>query len=1161
MVAFAVLAGSALADEPMANGLAEAHQGYQRVYTGHGRHVFAIAADGSVWAWGRNFLSQLGDGTASNQTTPVRISALTGARSIAVGESHSLAILADGTVWAWGDNTYGQVGDGTTTNRSTPVQIASLTGARMIAAGGNFSMAIKQDGTVWAWGENFYGQLGDGTTTERHAPVQIAALSGARTLSLGQYNAFAIKADGTVWSWGIDTAGQLGDAGSTDQHSPIQIAALTGARSISMGGSHGLAIMADGTVNVWGSNGWGQKGDGSQGPTVFAPTAIPSLAGARAVDAGYTQSMVTKSDGTVWGWGDNQYGQLGDGTTTTRLTPVEISALAGAREVTTAYTFSTAVMNDGTVRAMGYNSSGQLGDGTGTTRTTPVTVGVDLGCGWLSIEVNGTDTHFARKADGTVWTWGDNRGGQLGDGTTTDQTTPRQLTSLSDVRTFSSGYDHMFAIKSDGTVWAMGDNSQGQLGDGTTTSRLTPVHIAALDGARAISLGFQYSFALLADGTVWAWGDNQYGQLGDGTTTDRTSPVQIAALTGSRAIYAGFQHPAAIKSDGTVWSWGLNSSYQVGDGTLVARTSPVQIASLTGAWSLSVGRYQSYAVLSSGDVWAWGLNTQGALGDGTTTIRTVPVVSTTITNAWSVASAASHGLILKADGTVWALGYNHVGQLGDGTTTSRSSPIQLAGLTGARELTPGFFHSIVLASDGTVALWGENTIGQLGDGTTTDTHVPGALADACSDTTPPTPNPSTGVGSPNSSSQITWSIDASTDPSGLHATAYSFDGGSTWQASDTLVQPGLTPNTAYTKTYSVRDTLDNRTTPVVITSHTLADPPTTATATGRWDPTDGYVVDVGWTAPPDGADSYVIRWSVDAYAGIVGTTSSTSYSVTGLDPLTFYRFKVCSANADGAVEGTCSSIASAYTPPTEPTGIAVLSVAATSFDVSWTTAAGADRSDLLIYQDAACSGSVTQLNGVFSPRTFVALPDHEYYVAMRSYSVDSLATGAVSACVPLTSANGRTELGFAVDSSSIPLGSLDIGDTASASSTITVDSFGATGYALSASATVPTSGSDTIPATTSGTVGTAGSGAGPWVGDGFGFTVAAGTALEPAWGAGSNWAAFGATPEVIHSTGAVFVPGSDTTTTTDVDYRLTVPLGQPPGTYTATVTYTVVATP
>ncbi len=228
-------------------------------------------------------------------------------------------------------------------------------------------------------------------------------------------------------------------------------------------------------------------------------------------------------------------------------------------------------------------------------------------------------------AEGTVWAWGDNYGGQLGDGTTTDRLTPVQVQGMTDVVAIAGGGSHTIALRRDGTIWAWGWNSDGQLGDGTGTQRLTPVQVQGLADVVTVAAGYRHTVALRRDGTVWAWGENKYGQLGDGTTTNRSTPVQAQGLADTVAIAAGVVHTVALRRDGTLWAWGLNDFGQLGDGTRSDRSTPVQVQGLADVVTVAAGYRHTVALRRDGTVWAWGQGWRGRLGDGTTTDRSTPV--------------------------------------------------------------------------------------------------------------------------------------------------------------------------------------------------------------------------------------------------------------------------------------------------------------------------------------------------------------------------------------------------------------------------------------------------------------------------------------------------------------------------------------------------------
>jgi alpha-tubulin suppressor-like RCC1 family protein len=334
----------------------------------------SVRAAGSVVSGsGYNWYGQLGDGTVISRILPVETQ-MSAALNVAAGYFHSLAVKTDGTVWAWGSNYGGQLGDNTTVDKNVPVQVLGLSYGTAVAAGAHHSLAVKTNGTVWAWGANGNGQLGDNTTVQKTVPVQVLGLSGVTAVAAGQHHSLALKTDGTVWAWGVNYYGQLGDNSTVKRNAPVKVlGGLSGVTNVAAGGYHSLALKANGTVWAWGYNYYGQLGDNSTVQKIV-PVQVLGLSGVTAVAAGQNHSLALKTDGTVWAWGDNSYGQLGDNSTVQKIVPVQVSLLSDVTNVAAGAYHSLAMKRDGTVWAWGLNWPGALGDNTTVDKSTPVQV-------------------------------------------------------------------------------------------------------------------------------------------------------------------------------------------------------------------------------------------------------------------------------------------------------------------------------------------------------------------------------------------------------------------------------------------------------------------------------------------------------------------------------------------------------------------------------------------------------------------------------------------------------------------------------------------------------------------------------------------------------------------------------------------------------------------
>ena len=654
-------------------------------------HSAAVTKDGDLYMWGYNEYGQLGVYTNVDKNAPVLINNSTTAlpaksvKYVALGYYHSAAITKDGSLYMWGRNNYGQLGDGTTTDRYTPVKI--MDNVSSVSLGGYHSAAITKDGSLYMWGYNYYEQLGNGTTTDRYTPIKI--MVNVASVSLGSSHSAAITKDGNLYMWGNNGYGQLGDGTTTKKTRPQRVA--SNVQSVKLGYNHTTVISKDGGLYTWGYNYYGQLGNGT---TTDSSNPIKIMNDVVSCAGGYNHTVALKKDGTVYTWGYNRYGQLGDGTTTDRTSPVTIQIYDHTNVLTSSGIKHGIIPDNGNYS---FESAGEV------------------------IQVAADNSHSAAVTkDGDLYMWGYNNYGQLGVYTNVDKNAPvlvnNSTTALpaKSVKYVALGYYHSAAITKDGSLYMWGRNNYGQLGDGTTTDRYTPVKI--MDNVSSVSLGGYHSAAITKDGSLYMWGYNGNGRLGDGTTTSRYTPVKI--MDNVSSVSLGGYHSAAITKDGSLYMWGYNYYEQLGNGTTTDRYTPIKI--MVNVASVSLGSSHSAAITKDGNLYMWGNNGYGQLGDGTTTKKTRP--QRVASNVQSVKLGYNHTTVISKDGGLYTWGYNYYGQLGNGTTTDSSNPIKI--MNDVVSCAGGYNHTVALKKDGTVYTWGYNRYGQLGDGTTTDRTSP-----------------------------------------------------------------------------------------------------------------------------------------------------------------------------------------------------------------------------------------------------------------------------------------------------------------------------------------------------------------------------------------------------------------------------------------------------
>jgi len=642
-------------------------------------------------------------------------------------------------LYTWGSGQYGQLDDNLNfySFSQTPVQITAKTFS--VVKAGKYQVFALDGNNLWAWGYGAYGTLGQhSNTTSRSSPVQISGVWS--TVALGENFGLGIKTDGTLWSWGLNDKGQLGLGDIVDRDSPVQVGAGTAWTSVAAGTDFSMATKSDNTLWTFGGDSYYQLGQGL--PTVGYPRSSPvQVSGAfnGTIAAGPYTAYAVKTDGTLWGWGQNHssFGSLnyyllgGAGASWVQSAPVQISSGTTWTNISCSGFNAFAIKNSTDLYAWGDNTYGQLGLGDYTTRSSPVQVTgtwkkvfANKGAGDVTYGINGSDNLYAWGNPSTFGALGVNY---------YPQTASPILVSSTGTWSDISGYASTgFACvnNSGNKLYGWGNNRpnaglvtallQGN-GSQYLGLRSSPVLVSSQSNLWNIiytsqdTFGNKTTYGLSKSGLLYGWGWNQYGQLGQSSTTPRSSPVLIGSNVSQAA--AGSNFVLFIKLDKTLWACGNNSSGILGQLNTINRSSPVQIGSGSNWVNCAASNSAGFAINEAGQLYVWGYNQSGEWGNGVAAgynYSSPVLVGSGYSNVYA---SYNNSYVIKTNGSLWSAGSNSNQTLGiTGSYIGATTFGQVYGTYSYSwtKVTPSYDHVWALQSDGSLYAWGNNLYGQLG---------------------------------------------------------------------------------------------------------------------------------------------------------------------------------------------------------------------------------------------------------------------------------------------------------------------------------------------------------------------------------------------------------------------------------------------------------------
>ena len=676
---------------------------------------FALSIDssGNAWGWGYGANGRLGDGTVIDKYIPTKVYPFPFCK-ISMGNLHSLGLDKYGKAWGWGYNFYGQIGDGGRTSRCVPVMVNGNKTFCHIVGGDNHSNGIDYKGKSWGWGYNYGGVLGDYTIVSKWNAVAVLGVNKTFCqISSGRWNITSLDLRGKAWSWGYNGFGQLGNNTTVNQSTPVAVLGTNKTFcKIECGYYHVFGIDFRGKAWGWGYNNNGNLGDNSAVNPRRTPVAVYGNKTFCQISGGQYQSLGIDFRGKAWGWGKNNYGQIGDNSMTNKSTPVAVLGV----------TKTFCHISAGQFHSLGLDNNNKLW-GWGDKRYLNYTIITPN-----SVYGNKTfcqifcyNHSMGIDLRGKVWSWGYNTWGQLGDNTSVNKSVPNAMAGVN--KTFckiSAGENITLGIDFRGKAWGWGYSGQYQIGNGVAGVSCTPVVVGGVNKTFcSIENSQRHSLGLDLSGKAWGWGYNPSGQVGDNTAVIKSTPVAVLGVnkTFCQIKTCGNFSSSALDFRGKVWCWGHNLYGQLGVNSLTLYSTPVAVLGVNKTFcKISGGAGGFVAIDLRGKSWAWGWNSHNELGIQVGGNKSTPFAVAGVNKTFcKISSKYYHTMAIDLRGKAWGWGsVNNYGQLGDNTIICKRTPVAVYGTHTFCEINVGFGHSIGIDNNGKTWSWGYNNYDQLG---------------------------------------------------------------------------------------------------------------------------------------------------------------------------------------------------------------------------------------------------------------------------------------------------------------------------------------------------------------------------------------------------------------------------------------------------------------